>query len=423
MPDTTSNILITTNDNTAVLGTDYATNGDGLSLAHIPIQKLAWGNENQGYRVSNTYPLPVNILGVSGSLLGVTFGAITGSVSIRNQPNTFIVIGGPSGSLPTNYASVPVVGYLQGVTNGILLGVTGTVNVKNNLFVQGITDGILVGTTGGRRLHQNTDAISVYGSVGLSGGLALTAGNNSVAVWGADGGQKVLTRLYAGDGATLGHSGDALNVNVVGAAISATVTVGTLVGVTNGSETGSLRIRGSGITSDHPVLVKGVIGSGELAVTALTPLSVGVTGEVSINDTDIISSLESSTKPLVSNLSSIKTNTAVISTINDKLSSGTVTSKISEIVKPTKLYSGFKEFSTTATVITNVSTIIKTGAHLKAPITNTNTIYIGSNNLSTSGLNGYPLEPGESIFFEIDNLNKMYVISSNGTQKINYIAS
>ena len=99
--DTSNNIIITTYDATAILGTDYGTSGTGLSLAHIPIQKLAWGSESQAYRVTESTPLPVSILGVTGgsNVLGVTFGAITGSVSVNNRAGTYLVVGGPSGSI------------------------------------------------------------------------------------------------------------------------------------------------------------------------------------------------------------------------------------------------------------------------------------------------------------------------------------
>ena len=421
MPDTTSNILITTNDNTAVLGTDYATSGSGLSLAHLPLQKMAWGSDSQGYRVSEAYPLPVQILGVTSNYLGVTFGAITGSVNIVNRSNTYIVVGGPPTGYGYSYNSLPVTGYVQGVTNGILLGITGTVKVSNTLTIQGLTNGIAVGITGGRYLSSSNDSVTVTGHVGICGGLSLSSGTDSVSVYGWDGDTRVPVKLFAGDGATLGHSGDALNVNVIGAGISATVTINPVVGVTNGNGL-PLKVIGSGVTSDSPILVKGTIGSGALEVTAYTSLPVGVSGSVTIDDTDIINSLESTSKPIVSNLTSIKTNTAIISTINDKLAAGTVSTKVSEVIKPTKLTSNYKDITVTAEVLGS-STLVKSGVHVKAPLSNTDTIYIGSNVLSTTSVAGFPLDPGEAIFIEIDNVNKIYVRSNSGTQRVHYITS
>lgn len=421
--DTSSNIIITTYDATAILGTDYGTSGTGLSLAHIPLQKVVWGSDAQAFRVTESTPLPVSILGVTGgsNVIGVTFGAITGSVSVSNRSGTYLVVGGPSGSI-SGYQSVPVTGHIQGTTNGILLGVTGSVNIANTVTIQGLSGGVAVGITGGRPLSSSRDSVTVTGYVGICGGFGLAAATDSVRVYGSDSGSKVLTKLYASDGATLGHSGDALNVNVIGAGISATVTINPVVGVTNGNGL-PLKVIGSGVTSDSPILVKGTIGSGAIDVTATTALPVGVTGTVVIDDADIINSLESTSKPIVSNLASIKTNTSVISTINDRLSAGTITAKITEIIKPTKLYSGYKDLTTTASIIVSTSTPLKSGIHIKAPITNISTIFVGSSSLSTSSTSGFPLDPGESIFFEIDNLNKVYASSATSGQKINYIAS
>jgi len=420
--DTNNNIIITTYDGTAVLGTDYATSGSGLSLAHLPLQKLVWGADAQGFRVSETYPLPVQILGVTNNYLGVTFSAITGSVAVSNRSGTFLIVGGPSGNTPDNYKPVQVIGHVQGATNGILLGVTGSVKLIGNSSIVGVTNGVPVAVTGGRNLSWSTDYVNVKGYVGICGGFGLAAGTDSVAVFGSDLGGKVLGRIYASDGHTLGHSGDALNVNLVNAGVTFSITINPVIGVTNGNGL-PLKVIGSGVTSDSPILVKGTIGGGALEVVSYSALTVGVSGDVNVNDTDIINSLESTSKPLVSNLASIKTNTAVISTINDKLTAGTVSAKINEIVKPTKLFSGSKDVSTVASIIVSTSTTIKSGVHIKAPITNTNTIYVGGSNLSSSSLSGFPLDPGESLFFEIDNLNKIYVLSSAGAQKVNYIAS
>jgi hypothetical protein len=109
--------------------------------------------------------------------------------------------------------------------------------------------------------------------------------------------------------------------------------------------------------------------------------------------------------------------------INNKLSGTGVNSKITEIVKPTSLYSGYRDVPTSAAVLSTSSIRVKAGVHLKAPTTNTATVYIGTNALATSAINGFPLDPGESLYLEIDNINKIFVVSSSDRQKINYIAS
>jgi hypothetical protein len=422
--DITSNISITTSNGTAILGTDYGTSGTGLTLAHVQLAKLAWGTESTTKRVSETNPLPVYLYGTTGSaLIGIT-GTITGtggSFPVKNITNTYLVVGGPAAGYGYSYNALPITGTIQGITNGVNVGITGSVTVSNNLRVQGITNGTEIGITGGRRLNSSSDSVTVVGNIGISGGLALVAASNSVAVYGSDLGTKVLTRIYASDGTTLGYSGNALNVNVVGAGITATVSINPVVGVTNGYGL-PLKICGSGVTSDAAVIVQGKLAGGALEIGAITAIPVGVTGTVIINDTNITNSLESTSKPLISNLASIKTNTAVISTISDKLNTGIIQSKVTEIVKPTRLLNGKKLLTTTAAAITSTNTI-KIGIHVKAPLTNTDTIYVGSSTLLTAPTDGYPLEPGESIFIEIDNVNKIYARSNSSSQNVVYIAS
>lgn len=422
--DITSNISITTSDGTAILATDYGTSGTGLTLAHVQLAKLAWGNDSITNRVSEASPLPIYLYGTTGSaLIGIT-GTVNGTggvFPVRNVTNGFLVVGGPTAGFTYGYNPVQVTGYVQGITNGVLLGVTGTVRLNQNLNVQGVTSGILIGVSGGRILSNSTDSVTVYGNVGISGGLALSAASNSVAVWGSDLGGKVLSRIYASDGTTLGYSGDALNVNIVGAGITATISINPVVGVTNGNGL-PLKICGSGVTTDAAVIVQGKLSGGALEIGALSPVPVGISGPVDIDDAAIINSLESTNKPLISNLITVKNNTAIISTINEKLNSGIVQSKITEIVRPTKLSNGVKDLTTTAASI-GTSTALKVGVHLKAPLTNTQTVYVGSSTLVTAPTSGFPMEPGESMFIEIDNISKIYAKSNSTGQKITYIAS
>lgn len=423
--DITSNISITTSDGTAILATDYGTSGIGVSAAHVQLAKLAWGSDSITKRVSEAYPLPTYLYGTTGSaLIGIT-GAISGlsgsSFVVKNEPNGYFIVGGPTGGFTFGYNPVQVSGRVQGITNGTLVGVTGTVSINQTLSIQGVNSGIAVGITGGRFLKSSTDTITVVGTVGLSGGITLTAASNSIACWGSDLGGKVLTRLYASDGATIGYSGDALNVNIVGAGITATITINPVVGVTNGNGL-PLKICGSGVTTDAAVIVQGKLSGGALEIGAITPVPVGICGSAQINDTNIVNSLESTSKPLVSNLISIRTNTNGISTINEKLNTGIIQSKITEITKPTRLANGSQDL-TPSVVQLGISTALKVGVHLKAPLTNTQTIYVGSRDLLTSPNSGFPLEPGESIFIEIDNITKLYVKASSSGQKIAYIAS
>lgn len=419
MADTTSNITITTYDDTASMATDYGTSGTGFTASHIQIAKLAFGDTSTTTRVSTADPLPISIYGITGTTVPVS-GTIGGSGSFRVIHAT----GGYFNIAGTTLSTQPVLisGNVQGTTSGILIGVTGSLNVMNNIGVFGVSGATSIGITGGRRLNYSTDTVTVYGNVGISGGIGLVAADDSVRVYGADLGDKVLTRIYASDGTTLGYSGDALKVAITNSGVTFSVSIGASTGVTNAGPAG-LMVRGTGNTADYPVLIEGTLAGGAIEVAAYTDLPVSVSNTVTIDDTDIIDSLESTSKPLITNLSSIRTNTNYISTINEKLNTGTLQAKVTEITRPTLVVSGRKDLTTNAAQLTTTTQIIKVGIHLKAPSTNTDVVYIGGRNLLTGPNDGYPLDPGESLFIECDALGKVYARANSGTQVLNYIAS
>lgn len=420
MPDTGSNILITTNDNTAVLATDYATSGTGLSLAHVQLFKVSFGDDTTTTRVSQSDPLPISIYGTDGTTLNIQ-GSVgcSGNFNVVTPSGTFLQIAG------TTFTStlVGMTGTIQGISGGRPVGVTGHVNILNSsLAIFGVSGATAIGVTGGRRLSYTTDSVMVYGDVGLSGGLGLVAATDSISVWGSDLGDKVLTRLYASDGTTLGYSGDALKVAITNSGVTFEVTISPTVGITNAGPAG-LMVRGTGNTADYPVLIQGTLANGAVEISATENVPVSVNNTVTIDDSDLISSLESSSKPIVSNLLSIKTNTNVISTINDKLSSGSVQTKITEITRPTSVISGRKTATTTPSQLSTQTTTIKVGVHIKAPSTNTDIVYVGGRNILTSQLDAYPLDPGESIFIECDSVSKIFARTDRETQTIHFIAS
>lgn len=419
MADTTSNILITTNDDTAIMATDYGTSGTGFTASHIQIAKLAFGDTSTTTRVSTADPLPISIYGITGTTVPIS-GTIAGTGSFRVIHATggyFQIAGTTSSSQP-----VGISGTIQGFSGAYPVGVTGYISILNTLGVYGISGATAVGITGGRRLNYTTDSVYVYGDVGLSGGLGLVAADDSVRVYGADLGDKVLTRLYASDGTTIGYSGDALKVAITNSGVTFSVSIGASTGVTNAGPAG-LMVRGTGNTADYPVLIEGTLAGGAIEVAAYTDLPVSVNNTVTIDDADLISSLESTSKPLITNLAAIRTNTNYISTINDKLNTGTLLSKVTEITRPTTVVSGRKELTTNAAQLTSTTQVIKVGIHLKAPSTNTDVVFVGGRNLLTAPSDGYPLDPGESLFIECDALGKVYARSNSGTQILNYIAS
>ena len=419
MPDTTSNILITTNDNTAIIATDYGTSGIGFTAAHTSISKIAYGDDITTTRVSTANPLPVFFYGstaMTNTITGTVGG--TGTFYIRNVPTTYIEIAG------TTFSStkIGITGTIEGKINGYPVGISGPVSIHNTVNIQGITNGVLVGITGGRNLTSAADSVSVVGSVTLSG-LTLSAATHSISVYGADLGTKVLTKIYSSDGTTLGTVSDALKVHVANSGVTFAVNISATVGVTNADGSLGLRIQGTGITASNPVIIQGTAPNGAIEVVSYEALAVTVDNEVDVNDTAIIESLELASKPLISNLTSIRTNTNSISLINDRLNNGTLQAKITEISRSNLVVHGKKTATTTPSVITTVASSLKTGINIKASTRNTDMVYIGNSKLLSSPDDGYPLDPGESLFIECNSTTLVYVKSGSGSQLVHYIAS
>ena len=63
------------------------------------------------------------------------------------------------------------------------------------------------------------------------------------------------------------------------------------------------------------------------------------------------------------------------------------------------------------------------GINIRALSTNTDFIYLGNTSALIGSSFGYALDPGENVFLDIQNTNKVYAISNTGTQTITYMAS
>jgi hypothetical protein len=400
----------------AIMGTDYGTSGLDLGTAHVPLSKVVWGDNVSANRVTTAAPLPVRLYGSNSSVPITGNVGASGTFTVQTSSTNPIIV---KGSTFATDSPVSITGRIQGITNGTYLGVCGPVTISNQVAVYGVSGAQAIGVTGGRYLKSATDSVTVSGSVGING-LSMSAASHSVAVYGSDLGSKVLTKIYGSDGATLGMSGDALKVALVNSGINFSVSMGSVVGVTNGSET-PLRIQGySG--SGIPVTVKGQLAGGAVEIAATSAVPVGVCGSVAIDDTDIIASLESSAKPLISNLASINSNTLAVQSIQNQLTSfngANVTVK--EINRPSNLIHGQKVVTS---IPTNISTgALKVGVTIKALRANTGPVYIGSGGTLTA-VNGYVLDAGDSVFIETDDLRRVFVrIDPDIKATISFIAS
>ena len=486
--DTGSNIIIQVYGNTAEMGTDFAGGGDvGLTNAHVPISKLAWGDSTLSKRVTETQPLPVKMHGqtaamdVSGTVAvyspagletdaGATYGIHalnlnwngrvrnagsprhTGPTSLRDEPEfgqmVYFAVAGSTSGPHGDSGRVGTSGPVWGAAGATAIAITGDVRLSGTTSIriigatagyasatgdtsmewdQGTSGGfgIPVNITGGRRLHLNTDSILVTGSVDISGGRALAVGTDSIKAYGYDGNKAIHTILRANhDGATLGFSGDALKVALTNVGITCSVDVSATLGVTNDVATadpeaahGGLKIQG--VSGGAPVVIRGD-NSGAVEITATSALNTTVSGTVTINDTNITNSLELSSKPLIQTLDSIKTNTSQVSSIRNDLTSGNIRVKVTETVRPNTVISGVQTSTSSAAPLGGNKSVYS-GVNIKSSPKNTTDVMIGGSDLIRNSLAGYPLEPGESIFVECDNLSKIYIRGKS--EKLHYIGS
>jgi len=438
--DTDRNIVIDITGMTAEMATDYNTSGSGLTQAHVGITKLVWGDYTEGKRVTVSDPLPIQWAGQTGPVTvgGTISGTTSGSFPMRNYGQDgsgasaalhyLAISGNTSGTM-----RVGVTGEIEGVVGGTPVGVTGNVVIRGFLHgtddtlrgigIQGTSAGITasvagevfpgygfgipIATTGGRRLNSDVDSVTVSGTVNSTGGRQLTPSTDSVKVYGWDEGKSVHTMLRASnDGVTAGFSGDALKVAVTNGTFNITANVSAVTGVTNASEP-PLRIQGYTASAQaDPVIVRGE-NSGALEITATSALNTTVTGTVAINDDELLDYLgKDLDTPITNKITSIKSDTGYIKNISDDLSRGKITAKISEISRPSDLRSG-KKTTTNTTQQLHTNMQMKSGVTLKC-MGNGNAL-VGNYGLMNNQDAGYLLEPGESIFIEVNNLNKIYI--------------
>ena len=449
--DTGSNIIIQIFGNTAEMGTDFASGGDvGLTNAHVPLSKIAWGDDTLSKRVTETQPLPVKVHGTTGSI-GVTGNisigqAEVGNIGYHDNSSTMIrmvVAGSTNGASP-----VQTHGPIYGIPGATAIAITGDVRLidTSTMSINGATAGnasatgdssmewdqgtsggfgVPVNITGGRRAHHATDSILVTGSVDISGGRALAAGTDSIKVYGYDGNKAVHTVLRANhDGTTAGFSGDALKVAITNTDANLTINVSSTHGVTNDIKTadpeaahGGLKVQG--VSGGAPIVIRGD-NSGAVEVVATSALNTSVSGTVSINDTNITNALELSSKPLIQTLNTISTSVAPVNSIRNDLTGGNIRVKVIETVRPNSVISGTQVGTPSAAPLASNKSVYS-GVNIKSSPKNTVDIMIGGTDLIRNSDAGYPLEPGESIFIECDNLSKVYIRGNK--QRIHYVGS
>lgn len=84
------------------------------------------------------------------------------------------------------------------------------------------------------------------------------------------------------------------------------------------------------------------------------------------------------------------------------------------------------DVDTAAEQITTTNIVASHGVLVKAANGNSGKIYVGKSDVtadSTDATDGFELGAGESVFVEIDNANKVYVIASAANQSVYYIVT
>jgi len=270
-------------------------------------------------------------------------------------------------------------------TNPLPVSVTSSLTANVSGFtgtftIQGTPAGTPVPVTG-TVIVTGTTSTPVYVSnytgskIEVTGGRPSGKTTDSISVFGPNGNTWIYANLVNSSGTQLGNSANPLYTILSGATLS--VTVNPTVGVTNDSGSG-LKIQGF---------------SGGIAVAT----TVG--GTVAINDTLLYSGLTQ----IYGAINTLNTNLGVLG-----------------ISRPTNFVSGRSTITTGVTGMYPSGYTTIAGVNIRASSSNTDLVYLNSDGVA---LVGYELEPGENIFLNVQNLNKIYLRAKTSSQIISYMAS
>jgi len=204
--------------------------------------------------------------------------------------------------------------------------------------------------------------------VEVTGGRLYTTAD-SISVYGPSGATFLPVKLVGATGWNIGTVGDAIKVNITGATFEATI--------------------------PSTVLVAGISGA--------TAINVTVGNTANINDVAILSGMTNIYGQVVG-LRTDLTALGVGRATNFKTGKLSATSASAGQMDP----AGHTCFA---------------GINIRALSTNTDFIYLGNTSALIGSSFGYALDPGENVFLDIQNTNKVYAIANTGTQTITYMAS
>jgi hypothetical protein len=255
----------------------------------------------------------------------------------------------------------------------IAAGMTATISgFTGTIQVQGVGGGTPVPVSGtvvvtGITTSQLYVTTTSGSRVEITGGIPLTKIRDAVSVFGPNGITYVYTHLVDAAGNSLSYTNGALNVNIQGVTISTTI--------------------------QSTVGVFGISGA--------TAVGVNVGNTVGINDTAILSGITAMYGQIVG--------------LRSDLGGFAV-------IRPTGGTAYRISSTSTSTVLSGFT--CKSGVNLKAASSNTDIIYIADSSSAGSTTNtGYELDPGESLFIDIINMNLIAHRAKSSSQVLSYIAT
>jgi len=93
------------------------------------------------------------------------------------------------------------------------------------------------------------------------------------------------------------------------------------------------------------------------------------------------------------------------------------------VTRPSSFKNGRVSATTSVSQMDATGFSASSGVNIKALSTNTDFVYIGNTGSFTGSSTGFAMDPGDVVFLNIVNTNKIWVQSNSGTQVITYLAS
>ena len=451
----------------------------GVTASDLDIRSLTAGDPSTGLATGADF---VRVVGLSGAWpVGVTATNFGIRALTAGDPTTAgaagqdtIRIVGYSGGWPVGVTAVDL--DIRSLTYG-----SDSVSVLNNVTVLSSSGGFSTNIGDGfqtRLLRALTGPIPTNNQATLIG--AVSSIEDTVRVVGISGAWPVntfahgLTSInnYDTKLPMLVNSTGALAVYLAAGSISVTADVSglnslgvTLNGISVSYPTGlsnTIPIRGYTGADNVPVAVTGSVNIIGLGLTYLNNISnntlrvlggsgdyIGITGDVrdqinkmefvNINDGQCLRTFDANSSLNITLIGGIQSAAATLATALTQISAPStlitpdsgapgnlLKVDVKRISQPDGVTSGNLGVGISTVTISN-SAIgnLKSGVHFKAKLTNTGTVYVGTNSvaMTSSAENGFPLYAGDQLFVETDSITKLFYKADTAGNTLYYFAT